>query len=105
MATPKMPSVDIINFEGLYTKQNPETLQITQLRECKNGDFFREYGSLSKIKGNSKVLDDRVGRIHNGAAHWRAGLIVPYLRAARSLSVLLLSGPLRCWEAGPDVEV
>ena len=52
----KMPSVDIINFEGLFTKQNPETLNVTQLRECKNADFFREYGSLSKIRGNSRVL-------------------------------------------------
>ena len=28
-ARPKMPSVDLINFEGLYTKQNPETLNVT----------------------------------------------------------------------------
>lgn len=56
MAQQKMPSVDLINFQGLYTKMNPETLNVTQLRECKNGDFFREYGSLSKIRGNSTVL-------------------------------------------------
>lgn len=55
-AQPKMPSVDIVNFEGLYTKQNPETLNVTQLRECKNADFFREYGSLSKLRGNAHVL-------------------------------------------------
>lgn len=58
-ARPKMPSVDIISFEGLYTKQNPETLKTTQLRECKNADFFREYGSLSKIRGNSLVLNNQ----------------------------------------------
>ena len=56
MSRQKMPSVDMINFEGLYTKQNPETLNVTQLRECKNADFFREYGSLSKLRGNSRVL-------------------------------------------------
>ncbi len=53
---PKIPSVDLINFQGLYTKQNPETLNVTQLRECKNVDFFREYGSLSKMRGNTRVL-------------------------------------------------
>ena len=56
MTQQKMPSVDLINFQGLYTKMNPETLNVTQLRECKNADFFREYGSLSKIRGNSTVL-------------------------------------------------
>lgn len=54
-----MPSVDIVNFQGLFTKQNPETLEVTQLRECKNADFFREYGSLSKIRGNSPVLNQQ----------------------------------------------
>ena len=58
MSRQKMPSVDMINFEGLYTKQNPETLNVTQLRECKNADFFREYGSLSKLRGNVRVLSD-----------------------------------------------
>lgn len=58
-ALPKMPSVDLIRFEGLFTKQNPETLTVTQLRECKNADFFREYGSLSKLRGNSNVLNSQ----------------------------------------------
>jgi len=53
----KMPSLDLVQFEGLATKQNPETLKPTQLRECKNADFFREYGSLSKIRGNAHVLN------------------------------------------------
>lgn len=52
----KMPSIDITNWQGLFTKQNPETLQPSQLRECKNADFFREYGSTSKIRGNKRVL-------------------------------------------------
>jgi hypothetical protein len=52
-----MPSIEMINWEGLYTKQNPETLQVTQLRECKNADFFREYGSLSKIRGTKRILN------------------------------------------------
>ncbi len=56
-ARPKMPSIDIVQFEGLFTKSNPETLKATQLRECKNADFFREYGSLSKLRGNSRVLN------------------------------------------------
>ena len=59
MAQQKMPSVDLINFQGLFTKMNPETLNVTQLRECKNGDFFREYGSLSKIRGNVTVLSNQ----------------------------------------------
>lgn len=54
-----MPSIEMINWEGLYTKQNPETLQITQLRECKNGDFFREYGSLSKLRGTKRILSSQ----------------------------------------------
>ena len=58
-ARQKMPSVDLINFQGLYTKQNPETLSVTQLRECKNVDFFREYGSLSKMRGNTRVLSEQ----------------------------------------------
>ena len=52
-----LPSVEFISFEGLYTKQNQETLQVTQLRECKNADFFREYGSLSKLRGTARVLN------------------------------------------------
>jgi len=51
-----MPSVDLVNLQGLYTKQNPETLEVSQLRECKNVDFFREYGSLSKLRGTNPVL-------------------------------------------------
>lgn len=51
-----MPSVEMINWEGLFTKQNPETLKVTQLRECQNADFFREYGSLSKLRGTRRVL-------------------------------------------------
>lgn len=54
-----MPSVDIVNFQGLFTKQNPETLEVTQLRDCKNADFFREYGSLSKMRGNRLILNQQ----------------------------------------------
>ena len=56
---PHMPSVDITGFEGLFTKQSPETLNVTQLRECKNADFFREYGALSKLRGNTRVLSSQ----------------------------------------------
>lgn len=58
-ARPPMPSLEIIEFQGLYTKSNPETLQPTQLRECTNGDFFREYGSLSKIRGTRNILNSQ----------------------------------------------
>lgn len=51
-----LPSVELTKFQGLYTKPNPETLEVSQLRECKNADFFREYGSLSKMRGNRLVL-------------------------------------------------
>lgn len=51
-----LPAVELTKFQGLYTKQNPETLEVSQLRECINADFFREYGSLSKMRGNSLVL-------------------------------------------------
>lgn len=58
-ARPIMPSIEIVNFEGLFTKSNPETLQVNQLRECQNADFFREYGSLSKIRGTSLILNSQ----------------------------------------------
>lgn len=53
-----MPSIDFADIQGLFTKQNPEMLQANQLRECQNVDFFREYGSVAKLRGNSLVLND-----------------------------------------------
>lgn len=50
------PSIDLTRFEGLYTKLNPEAVTPTQLRECKNFDFFKEYGSIAKMRGTKRVL-------------------------------------------------
>lgn len=54
-----LPSVEIINWDGLYTKNNPESLQPSQMRECKNADFFTEYGALTKLKGTKRILNSQ----------------------------------------------
>ena len=53
---PKLPFIEIIGWQGLYTKSNPEVLKESQLRTAQNCDFFEEYGSVAKIKGSSRVL-------------------------------------------------
>jgi len=92
-STPKMPSVDIINFEGLYTKQNPETLKVTQLRECKNADFFREYGSLSKLRGNTRVLSSQYSEdaVTKGI-YWGSNYKVQDLSGAIDRQVIIAAG-------------
>lgn len=52
-----LPFVDINAFNGLASKQNPETLDPKYLREAKNIDFFRIYGAISKIRGNKRILN------------------------------------------------
>ena len=53
---PKMPFIELIGWQGIYTKSSPEVLKEAQLREAQNCDFFEEYGSVAKIKGSSRVL-------------------------------------------------
>lgn len=53
---PKMPFIELIGWQGLYTKSSPEVIKESQLREAQNCDFFEEYGSVAKIKGSSRVL-------------------------------------------------
>ena len=52
----KLPYVDLKALKGLFTKTNSDLLEAEQLRVCENADFFDEYGSLSKLKGNRRVL-------------------------------------------------
>jgi len=53
---PKQPFIELIGWQGLYTKSSPEVLKESQLRIAQNCDFFEEYGSVAKIKGSSRVL-------------------------------------------------
>jgi hypothetical protein len=52
----RLPFIELGNWGGLNTKSNNESLQDTQLRDAKNVDFFKEYGSVAKIAGSSRVL-------------------------------------------------
>lgn len=51
------PTVDLINFTGLATKLNPDLLEQNQLVIAENCDFYKEFGSLRKARGTSRVLD------------------------------------------------
>lgn len=53
---PSLLSVDLTNFQGLYTKTAPAILNPDQLRVCQNADFFREYGAIARTRGNKRVL-------------------------------------------------
>lgn len=89
----KLPSIDIINFEGLATKQNPETLNITQLRECKNADFFREYGSMSKLRGNVRILTEQYSEDgETKGIYWGAKYKTQDLSGAIDRQVLIGAG-------------
>lgn len=50
------PTLDILNVQGLATKLNPDLLEPTQLTVCQNADFYYEFGSLQKMRGNGRVL-------------------------------------------------
>lgn len=50
------PHLDLINFQGLATKLNPDLLEAAQLLVCQNTDFYYEFGSLRKMRGNSHKL-------------------------------------------------
>lgn len=90
---PPLPSVDIVNFQGLFTKQNPETLEVTQLRECKNADFFREYGSLSKIRGNRRVLSSQYSESSVvKSIPWGVGYKAQSLTGAIDRQVIIAAG-------------
>lgn len=54
---PKIPYVDFKNWQGLYTKSSTDVLAAEQLRVVENCDFFDVYGAISKMRGNSRVLD------------------------------------------------
>tara|TARA_R110000751_G_scaffold5489_3_gene25000 strand:+ start:5891 stop:8404 length:2514 start_codon:yes stop_codon:yes gene_type:complete len=85
---PNLPGIDLIQFEGLYTKSNPEVLNPTQLRECKNVDFFKEYGALSKIRGNELVLNNA----YDGGIYWGASYKAQSLSGAITREVLIGAG-------------
>lgn len=50
------PHLDMLNFQGLATKLNPDLLEHNQLTVCQNVDFYHEFGSLRKMRGNSRKL-------------------------------------------------
>lgn len=50
------PHLDLLNFQGLATKLNPDLLEHNQLVVCENVDFYYEFGSLQKMRGNSRKL-------------------------------------------------
>lgn len=49
------PYVNISSFAGIYSKNNPELLDPSQLREGENLDLFKIYGAASKLRGNKKI--------------------------------------------------
>lgn len=49
-------SLDLKNFQGLYTKSSPDVLNPEQLDIAENVDFFQVYGGAAKIKGNVRIL-------------------------------------------------
>lgn len=53
----RLPYIDINQFQGLFTKSNPEGLQPIQQRILQNADLYRIYGACSKIRGNKRILD------------------------------------------------
>ena len=53
---PPPPFVDVTQFQGLYTKSNPEVLDPSQQRVLQNADLFRIYGAASKVRGNTRIL-------------------------------------------------
>jgi len=59
--------VDFANLEGLNTKTNPDFLKTSNLTECKNADFFTEYGSTRRALGNSRVLSSKIEEGGSGA--------------------------------------
>lgn len=56
MARPRLPFIDINQFQGLYTKSNPEVLQPVQQRVLQNADLYRVYGACAKLRGNKRLL-------------------------------------------------
>jgi len=85
---PNLPAIDLLQFEGLYTKSNPEVLKPTQLRECKNVDFFKEYGALTKLRGNEPVLASNYG----SGIYWGASYKAQSLSGVISREVLIGAG-------------
>ncbi len=57
MGRERQPYLDLMGFQGLYTKSTPETLQAEQLSIAQNCDFFEKYGAISKIRGSSRILN------------------------------------------------
>jgi hypothetical protein len=53
---PKLPYIDLVGFKGLFTKTSPDVNQPEQLRIAENCDFFKTYGAIAKLKGNSRIL-------------------------------------------------
>jgi hypothetical protein len=55
-----LPTIDLVNWAGIYTKISPDLLQPNQLRVAENIDLFKTYGAVAKLKGNKRVLNSVV---------------------------------------------
>jgi hypothetical protein len=56
---PTLVNIELLNFQGLYTKVASSIINPDQLRVCQNADFFREYGAASRTRGTSRVLSNQ----------------------------------------------
>jgi hypothetical protein len=71
---PKLPYIDLVGFKGLFTKTSPDVNQPEQLRIAENCDFFKTYGAIAKLKGNSRGRIESDGTITTLASGRTKGL-------------------------------
>src|SRR5574337_1262319 len=56
MSRPTLPNIEFKNWRGLYTKGAEDVVNPFQLRKSSNTDYFRQYGAISKVRGNKPLL-------------------------------------------------
>lgn len=56
----RLPYIDLKNWQGLFTKSSPDILAAEQLRVAENCDYFDTYGAVSKLRGNTRVLNNKI---------------------------------------------
>lgn len=49
-------TLDLHNFQGIYTKSSSDVLNPEQLQVAENTDLFKLYGAAAKLKGNRRIL-------------------------------------------------
>ena len=62
----RLAFIDLKNWQGLFSKSSPDVLAPEQLKIAENCDFFNTYGAISKLKGNTRVLNSVI--TENGSA-------------------------------------